>query len=85
LELHPFHLPYLTSFASSNSYLAYLLGHQHQHLVVLPFPFPASFASFNSYLDLLHLLPSFIKPFSSCFTYQVLHLCFTLTIISPYS
>lgn len=81
-------LPFLTSFASSNSCLACLLQllilEAFHHL--LPYPFLASFASFNSCLACLrHLLPSFAKPFSSYLTYPELLLCLDLIIILPYS
>ena len=87
--LLPFNLhPFLTSFASSNSYLAYLLqllilGAFH---LLLPYPYLASFASSNSCLAyLLHRHPSFVEPFSSYLTYLELLLCLNLIIILPCS
>jgi hypothetical protein len=89
LAFHPaFHLhPFLTSFTSSNSYLAFLaflrlLNHLEAFHPRLPFPCLASSASFDSYLAfLLRLLPSFTKPFSSCSTYLGRLLCLALTAI----
>jgi phosphatidylinositol kinase/protein kinase (PI-3 family) len=77
------HLPFLASFASSDSYLAFL---QQLHLLeafLLHLPFLASFASSNPYLAFLHLHlhPSFTKPFSSYLTYLEHLLCLNLITI----